>query len=138
MADQIVKLQIPGGKAAPAPPVGTALGPHGVDMQGFCNRFNEQTKDQIGVILPVVITIHEDRSLDFIVKQPPVAELLKKELGIAKGSGEPNKNKVAKLTRAQAEKVAEAKMPDLNANDIDAAVKIVAGQARSMGIDYEG
>jgi len=132
-----VKVQIPGGGANPAPPVGTALGPHGIDIMAFCTAFNEQTKDKQGTILPAVITIYEDRSFDFIVKQPPAAELIKKTLGLEKASGSVKKEKVGKLTQSQLEEIAKAKMDDLNANDIEAAKKIIAGTARSMGIEVE-
>lgn len=138
MADKkvikIVKLQIPAGKANPAPPVGTALGPHGVNMQDFCNQFNNQTQDKGDTIIPVVISIYEDRSFSFITKQPPAAILIKKAINLAKGSGEPHKNKVGTITKAQLEEVAKIKMEDLNANDIEAAMKIMAGTARSMGV----
>lgn len=132
-----IKLQIPGGQATPAPPVGTALGPHGLDIQAFCSSFNEQTKGSQGTILPVLMTVYEDRSFVFIIKQPPMAELIKKALGVEKGSGSVKKEKVGKLTKAQIEEIAKAKMPDLNANDIEAAKRIVAGTARSMGIEVE-
>ena len=131
----VVKLQIPAGQATPAPPVGTALGQHGVNIMDFCKQYNEATQSMVGNIIPVELTIYEDRSFDFITKQPPAAELIKKALGIEKGSGEPNRNKVAKITQAQLRSVAEQKMADLNANDIDAAMKIIAGTARSMGIE---
>ncbi len=126
-----------GGAANPAPPVGTALGPHGIDIMAFCTAFNERTKDKQGTVLPAVITIYEDRSFDFIVKQPPAAELIKKTLGLEKASGSVKKEKVGKLTKAQVEEIAKAKMIDLNANDIEAAKKIIAGTARSMGIEVE-
>lgn len=132
-----VKVQIPGGSANPAPPVGTALGPHGIDIMAFCTQFNERTKDKQGTVLPAVITIYEDRSFDFIVKQPPAAELIKKALKLEKASGSVKKEKVGKLTQAQLEEIANAKMVDLNANDIEAAKKIIAGTARSMGIEVE-
>jgi large subunit ribosomal protein L11 len=132
-----IKLQVPGGQANPAPPVGTALGPHGLNINDFCQSFNEKTKDKMGTILPVLITVYEDRSFDFIVKEPPAAELIKKTLGIEKGSGSVKAEKVGKLTQSQVEEIAKAKMPDLNANDIEQAKKIVAGTARSMGIDVE-
>lgn len=132
-----VKVQIIGGAANPAPPVGTALGPHGIDIMAFCNAFNEQTKDKQGVVLPVVITIYEDRTFDFIIKQPPAAELIKKSLKIEKASGSVKKEKVGKLTKEQLEEIAKAKMADLNANDIEAAKKIIAGTARSMGVEVE-
>ncbi len=129
-----IKLQIPAGQANPAPPVGSALGQHGVAIQDFCNQFNEKTKDQRGDIIPVEISVYDDRSFDFITKTPPTAELIKKELKLKKGSGVPNKDKVGEITQAQLQKVAEIKMPDLNANDIEAAKKIVAGSAKSMGL----
>jgi large subunit ribosomal protein L11 len=132
-----IKLQVPGGQANPAPPVGTALGPHGLDIMSFCTSFNEQTKDKQGIILPCVITVYEDRTFDFIIKQPPAAELIKRTLGIEKGSGSVKKEKVAKLTQAQLEEVAKAKMEDLNANDLEAAKKIIAGTARSMGVEVD-
>ncbi len=130
----IVKLQINAGKANPAPPVGPALGQHGVNIMEFCRMYNEQTKKQIGMIIPVEISVYEDRTFSFVTKTPPASDLLIKAAGIEKGSGEPNKVKVAKLTRKDLEKIAEIKMVDLNANDLDAAVKIIAGTARSMGI----
>ena len=133
----IVKLQIPAGKANPAPPVGTALGPHGVNMQEFCAAFNNKTGQMGDTIIPCVITIYEDRTLSFITKQPPAAILIKKAINLAKGSGEPHKNKVGTITRAQLEEIAKIKMEDLNANDIDAAVKILGGTARSMGVKVE-
>jgi large subunit ribosomal protein L11 len=129
-----IKLQIPAGQANPAPPVGSALGQHGVAIQDFCNQFNERTKSQKGDIIPVEINVYEDRSFDFITKTPPTAELIKKELGLKKGSGTPNKDKVGEITQQQLESVAKIKMPDLNANDIEAAKKIVAGTAKSMGL----
>lgn len=133
----IVKLQVPAGKANPAPPVGTALGPHGVNMQEFCTAFNNQTAQLGDTIVPCVITIYEDRTFSFITKQPPAAILIKKAINLAKGSGEPHKNKVGTITRAQLEEIAKVKMEDLNANDIDAAVKILGGTARSMGVKVE-
>ncbi|MBU1178280.1 50S ribosomal protein L11 [Patescibacteria group bacterium] len=134
----IVKLQIPAGKANPAPPIGPALGQHGLNIQDFCGTFNEKTKDMGGDIVPVEITIYEDRSFDFICKTPPAAELLKKAAGLEKGSGEPNKTKVGKVTKQQVQEIAEKKMPDLNANDIEAAMKIIEGTAKHMGITVEG
>jgi large subunit ribosomal protein L11 len=131
----IIKLQIPGGQANPAPPVGPALGQHGVNIMEFCKAFNAQTADQNGRITPVEITVFEDRSFTFITKTPPAAVLIKEAAGIAKGSGEPNRNKVAKITQQQVRDIAEAKMQDLNANDLDQAAKIIAGTARSMGVD---
>lgn len=130
-----IKLQIVGGKANPAPPVGPALGQHGLNIMEFCKAFNERTKDQEGTILPVVITVYEDRSYTFIVKTPPASVLIRKYLNLEKGSGEPNKVKVGKITRSQLEEIAKIKMPDLNANTLDAAVKIIAGTARSMGVE---
>lgn len=133
-----VKLQVPAGAANPAPPVGPALGQHGVQIMDFCNQFNERTRDQAGMIIPVVITIYEDRSFSFITKTPPAAVLLKKAAKLATASGEPNKNKVAKLTDAQIEEIANLKMPDLNAASVAAAKRMIAGTARSMGIVVEG
>ena len=133
----IVKLQIPAGKATPAPPVGTALGPHGVNIMGFCKEFNAKTADQAGMIIPVVLTVYQDRSFTFITKTPPVAVLIKKAVGIESGSGEPNKKKVATLSKEKCEEIAKTKMPDLNANTIEAAVKLGAGTARSMGVNVE-
>ena len=130
----VIKLQIPAGKATPAPPVGPALGQHGVDSQQFCSQFNDTTKDKGNDIIPVEITVYEDRSFNFITKMPPAAELIKKAAGIPKGSGVPQKDKVANLTQDQVKKIAEEKMPDLNANDIEAAKNIIAGTARSMGV----
>ncbi|MBE6571629.1 MAG: 50S ribosomal protein L11 [Ruminococcaceae bacterium] len=130
----LVKLQIPGGKALPAPPVGPALGQHGVNIAGFCKEFNEKTKNDMGLIIPVVITIYADRSFTFITKTPPAAVLIKKACGIESGSGEPNKNKVASITKEQLQKIAEQKMPDLNAASVEAAMRMIAGTARSMGV----
>ena len=132
-----IKLQIPAGAANPAPPVGPALGQHGVNIMEFCKAFNAQTQDQAGVTIPVVITVYEDRSFTFITKTPPASELIKKAAGVQKGSGEPHKVKAGKLTKDQVREIAETKMPDLNANDIDAAMKIIAGTARQMGIDTD-
>lgn len=132
---KIVKLQVMAGKANPAPPVGPALGQAGVNIMGFCKEFNERTKAQAGLTIPVVITVFEDRSFTFITKTPPAAVLLKKAAGLEKASGEPNKNKVAKLPRAKAQKIAESKMKDLNAGDIEAATRMIEGTARSMGIE---
>jgi large subunit ribosomal protein L11 len=132
-----VKLQIKAGSANPAPPVGTALGPHGVSIQEFCTKFNEATKDKGGDIIPAEISIYEDRSFDFKLKTPPAAELLKKAAGIQKGSGKPNTDKIGKVTRAQIKEIAERKMEDLNANDIEAAMKIIEGTARQMGLLVE-
>ena len=133
----VVKLQIPAGKANPAPPIGPALGQHGVQIQDFCKKFNERTAKLGDTIVPVEISIFDDRSFSFITKTPPASFLIRKALGIEKGSGVPNKEKVGKLTRAQLKQIAETKMPDLNANDIDAAMRIVAGTARSMGVTIE-
>lgn len=130
-----IKLQIPGGQANPAPPVGPALGQHGLNIMDFCKAFNERTKDQQGTILPVVITVFEDRSYTFVVKTPPASILIKKALNLDKGSSEPNKNKLGKISRQQLEEIAQIKMPDINANDLNAAVNIIAGTARAMGID---
>ncbi len=130
-----VKLQIPAGQANPAPPVGSALGPHGVNIMEFCKQFNDATKDKAGLIIPVVITIYKDRTFTFELKTPPAAILLKRAAGVAKGSGEPNKKKVGKVTKSQVREIAEIKMPDLNANDIEAAMRIIEGTARSMGIE---
>lgn len=131
----LVKLQIPAGKATPAPPVGSALGPHGINIMGFTKEFNERTKNDVGMIIPVVITIFADRSFTFITKTPPAAVLIKKACGIEKGSGVPNKTKISKITREQIMKIAEHKMPDLNAASIDTAMSMIAGTARSMGIE---
>jgi large subunit ribosomal protein L11 len=135
-----IKLQIPAGKATPAPPVGPALGQHGVNIMDFCKAFNAKTsgKDSEGLIIPVVITVYADRSYSFITKTPPASILLKRASGIAKGSGQPNKNKVGKVTERQVEDIAKLKLPDLNAHDVAAAVKIVKGTARSMGIEIVG
>jgi large subunit ribosomal protein L11 len=134
----LVKLQVPAGNATPAPPIGPALGQHGVNIMEFCKAFNARTQGQPGLIIPVVITVYSDRSFTFITKTPPAAVLLKRAAGIAKGSGEPNRVKVAKVTPAQVREIAELKKPDLNANDVDAAVKMVEGTARSMGIEIGG
>ena len=130
----LVKLQIPAGKATPAPPVGSALGPHGINIMGFTKEFNERTKKDVGMIIPVVITIYADRSFTFITKTPPVPVLIKKALGIESGSGKPNKTKVGQLTQAQVREIAEKKMPDLNAASIETAMSMIAGTARSMGV----
>ena len=131
----LIKLQIPGGQANPAPPVGPALGQHGINIMEFCKAFNAQTQDQMGVTIPVVITVYEDRSFTFITKTPPAAVLIKQAAGIDKGSGEPHREKVARITEAQVREIAERKLPDLNAHDIDQAAKIIAGTARSMGVE---
>ncbi len=133
-----VKLQIEAGKANPAPPVGPALGQHGINIQQFCIQFNDQTRDKMGSVIPVEITVFDDRSFTFILKTPPASDLLKKAAKIEKGSGKPLQEKVGKITREQLRKIAELKMPDLNANDIDAAMNIIAGTARQMGITIEG
>jgi large subunit ribosomal protein L11 len=133
-----VKLQIRAGQATPAPPVGTALGQHGVNIMEFCRQYNEATQQFAGQVIPVELTIFEDRSFSFITKQPPAAELLKQAAGVEKGSSEPNKEKVATVTMQQIHTIAERKMADLNANDIDAAAKIISGTARSMGIEVRG
>src|SRR6186713_810442 len=134
----MVKLQIPAGKATPAPPVGTALGPHGVNIMDFCKNFNARTAKDDGLIIPVVITVYADRSYTFITKTPPVAVLIKKAVGIAKGSGEPNKTKVGQITAKQVEDIAKMKLPDLNAESLEAAIQTVRGTARSMGVDVAG
>jgi large subunit ribosomal protein L11 len=131
---QVLKLQIPAGQATPAPPIGTALGPAGINIMDFCKQYNSETQKQTGTIVPVEITVYEDRSFTFILKTPPAAVLLREKAGVEKGSGEPNREKVGSVTRDQVREIAETKMPDLNANDIDAAMKIVEGTARSMGI----
>ncbi|MFC4913688.1 50S ribosomal protein L11 [Actinomadura gamaensis] len=133
----IVKVQLQAGQATPAPPVGTALGPHGVNIMDFCKQYNAATEAQRGNVIPVEITIYEDRSFTFVTKTPPAAQLILKAAGIEKGSGEPHKTKVGKVTRDQIREIATTKMPDLNAKDLDAAEKIVAGTARSMGIEVE-
>jgi len=133
-----IKLQCPAGQANPAPPVGPALGQHGVNIMGFCKQFNAKTQKQAGMIIPVIITVYQDRSFSFILKTPPAAILLKKAAKIEKGSGTPNKVKVGKVTRAQVEEIAKIKMPDLNCTDIEAAMRIVEGTARNMGIEVEG
>ncbi len=130
-----VKLHVPAGQANPAPPVGTALGPHGVNIMDFCKQFNAQTQSQPGMIIPVEVTIYKDRTFTFITKTPPAAVLLRKEVGIEKGSPASNRDKVGKVTREQLRKIAEIKKPDLNSNDVEAAMKIVAGTARSMGLE---
>lgn len=133
----LVKLQIPAGKATPAPPVGTALGPHGVNIMQFTKEFNAKTADQAGMIIPVVLTVYQDRSFSFITKTPPVPVLIKKAVGIESGSKEPNKTKVAKLSQTKLKEIAELKMPDLNAGSVEAAMSMVAGTARSMGVEVE-
>ena len=133
-----IKLQIPAGQATPAPPVGPALGQHGVNIMEFCKAFNAKTQKEGGLIIPVVITVYADRSFSFITKTPPAAVLLMKAAGVPKGSGEPNKEKVGKVTRAQVEEIAKTKMPDLNAASLEGAVQIISGTARSMGIVVEG
>ena len=138
MAQKVVgyiKLQIPAGKATPAPPVGPALGQHGVNIMGFTKEFNERTKNDIGMIIPVVITVYADRSFTFITKTPPAAVIIKKACGLESASGEPNKKKVAKITKEQVQKIAEQKMPDLNAANVESAMRMIAGTARSMGIE---
>ena len=133
----IVKVQIQGGKATPAPPIGPALAPHGLNISEFCQKFNDLTKEQVGFIVPAEVTIYEDRTYDLKLKQPPASELLKKAAGIEKGSGIPNKKKVASITKSQLKEVAQKKMPDLNALDIEQAMKIIEGTAKNMGIDVK-
>ena len=133
-----IKLHVPGGQANPAPPVGPALGAHGVNIMEFCKQFNAKTQDQPGVVTPVEITVYADRSFTFITKTPPASFLLRRAAGIPKGSGEPNLEKVAKVTEAQLREIAEAKMKDLNTSDVDSAIRMIAGTARSMGIEVEG
>ena len=133
----VIKLQVPAGKANPAPPVGSALGPHGINIMRFCKEFNEETANRAGLIIPAVITVYEDRSFSFVLKTPPAAVLLLKAAGIEKGSGEPNRNKVAKIGRDKVREIAEMKMADLNAADVEAAMRMVEGTARSMGIVVE-
>ena len=133
----IIKLQIPAGQATPAPPVGTALGPHGLNIQDFVSKFNEGTRDKMGSIIPVEVTVFEDSNFEMKLKTPPASDLLRKAAGVDKGSGVPNKNKVGKVSKAQIRKIAEDKMPDLNTNNVDAASKIIEGTARSMGITVE-
>ena len=133
----MIKLQLAAGKATPAPPVGPALGQHGVNIMGFCKEFNAKTANQAGLIIPVVITVYQDRSFSFILKTPPAAVLIKKELGLESGSGVPNRTKVGKLTKEQVRKIAELKMPDLNAATIEAAMSMIEGTARSMGVTNE-
>jgi large subunit ribosomal protein L11 len=134
----VVKLQCPAGAANPAPPVGTALGPHGVNIMDFCKQFNAKTQKQAGMVIPAVITIYADRTFSFITKTPPAPNLLLKEAGVLKGSGQPNREKVGTVTRAQLEKIAQIKMEDLNAADLDSAVRMIAGTARSMGLEVDG
>lgn len=134
----MIKLQCPAGQANPSPPVGPALGQHGLNIMEFCKAFNARTQDQAGLIIPAVITVYADRTFTFDLKTPPAAVLLKRAAKIEKGSGEPNREKVGSVTKAQLQEIAEMKMPDLNANDIEAAMKIVAGTARSMGLEIEG
>jgi large subunit ribosomal protein L11 len=134
----VVKLQIPATQANPAPPVGTALGPTGVPLMEFCKQFNEVTKDRVGFVIPVIVTVYEDRSFTFITKTPPASNLIKKELGIESGSATPNKVKVGKISQAQLQKIAELKMKDLNAKSMEAAKRIIAGTAINMGIEVEG
>ena len=131
----VVKIQCEAGRANPAPPVGTALGPHGIAIMDFCNQYNEQTRSLMGQVIPAVVTIYEDRTFDFVLKQAPASELIKKAIGLDKGSGVPNKQKVGKITKAQLRTIAEQKMPDLNANDVEAARKILAWTARQMGVE---
>lgn len=133
----VIKLQIPAGQAVPAPPVGPALGQHGLNIQEFCTKFNDATKEMKGDVIPVEITVYEDRTFDFKLKTPPAAELLKKAAGIKKGSGEPHKVKVGKVTKEQVKEIAEKKMADLNAHDIEQAMKIIEGTARNMGIEVK-
>ena len=133
----VLKIELTAGQATPAPPVGTALGPHAVNIMDFCKQYNAATQAQAGNVVPVEITIYEDRSFSFVLKTPPAAVLLRKAAGVEKGSGEPNRVKVATVTKAQVREIAQLKLPDLNANDIDAAMLIIAGTARSMGIDVE-
>lgn len=133
----LIKLQIPAGKATPAPPVGPALGQHGVNIMSFTKEFNERTKNDAGLIIPVIITVYADRSFTFVTKTPPAAVLIKKACNLDKASGEPNKKKVAKITKEQVKKIAETKMPDLNAASLEAAMSMVAGTARSMGVTVE-
>lgn len=133
----VVKLQLPAGKATPGPPVGSTLGPHGINIPGFTKEFNEKTRGQEGLILPVVMTIYEDRSFTFILKTPPAAVLIKKACGLQSGSAKPNKDKVAKLTQSQLEEIAKTKMPDITAGSLEAAKKTIAGTARSMGVTIE-
>ncbi|HNU96973.1 MAG TPA: 50S ribosomal protein L11 [Candidatus Portnoybacteria bacterium] len=132
-----IKIQLPAGGATPAPPVGTVLGPHGLNLQDFCSKFNEATKDKMGNVIPAEITIYTDRTFTFILKTPPATDLLKKAAGIEKGSGVPQKDKVGKVTKQQIREIAEIKMPDLNADSIEAAMKIIEGTAKNMGIEVK-
>ena len=134
---KIIKLQLMAGKATPAPPVGTALGPTGINMPNFCKEYNDKTREQEGMVVPVVVNVYEDRTYDFVLKKPPTSVLIKKSLNLEKGSSEPNKNKIATLTKSQLEEIAKNKMSDLNAFDLEQAKKIVAGTARSMGVLVE-
>ncbi len=134
---KIIKLQIPAGKATPAPPVGPVLAPQGINVGEFCKKFNDLTKEKAGFTIPVEIIIYEDRSYDLKLKQPPASELIKKAIGIEKGSGQPNKKKVGKLTKAQLKEIAKQKLPDLNTDDIEKAMKIIAGTAKQMGVEIE-
>ncbi len=134
---QLLKLQIQAGKANPAPPVGTALGPHGVNIQEFCTKFNDATKDRMGEIVPVDLSIYKDKTFDFILKKSPASDMIKKKLNIKKGSGNPLQDKVSELTETQLKEIAEAKMPDLNTNNIEAAKKIIAGTAKQMGVEIK-
>jgi large subunit ribosomal protein L11 len=131
----VIKLQCPAGAANPAPPVGTALGPHGVNIMEFCKQFNARTQSQSGMVIPVVVTVYQDRTFSFITKTPPAPNLLLKEAGLEKGSASPNRTKVGRVTRAQVKKIAEIKMVDLNASDLDSAMRMIAGTARSMGVE---
>ncbi len=134
----VVKLQLPAGKATPGPPVGSSLGPHGINIAGFVKEFNERTKDEVGLIIPVVMSIYSDRSFTFILKSPPAAVLIKKACGIESASAKPNRDKVAKITKAQIEEIAKLKMADLNASSLEQAMSMIAGTARSMGVVVEG
>jgi large subunit ribosomal protein L11 len=134
----LIKLQIEAGKANPAPPIGPALGQHGVNIQEFCKKYNAVTQDKMGTVIPVVITVYADRTFSFVTKTPPASDLIKKALNLKSGSAEPNKKKVGKLTKAMAEEIAKVKLPDLNAFELEAAVKVIVGTARSMGVDFVG
>lgn len=134
----VVKIQIPAGKANPAPPVGTALGPHGINLMGFCKEYNAKTSDKMGQVIPVEVTVYQDGSFSLVLKTPPAADLLRKAAGIKKGSGVPNTEKVGTVTWQQLREIAEIKMPDLNANDLDNGARVIAGTARSMGLEVEG